>query len=492
MLPNVEITKTDNNTGVVRPSATGVLAIIAACSIGNYAEPITYTKTDLLAADRGYGPLCELAAYALPNSGKPIVALRSQATTPGAYSAVTKANGGTAAPAATAATFPLDDFSVVIKFPTGGALGAAGITYQVSLDGGKSYGPVLALGAALILTIPTTGISITLGTATQTILAGETLAFTTTRPLVTTADLTDPAGPLEALRVTSQPWECVLVDGVADAAMVSAVNTWILGLNLTGRYPTAILTARAKTAGETEPAYQTALAAVFAAATSLDVVVCADTADVASPVRGIVQARPWGLFVATRAMVVSRGTEPAYVALGPIPGASIADARGNPYHHDEARYPGLDDLRLTTARTFDGEVGVFITNTKMLSPTGSDYVFLPHARVMNRACEIAHSVLTKQLSRAVAKEPKAGPNGERYIHEATAQRLEGLVQIAISRELGAEVSDIRFQLARTDDISSNAGAVISCRLESVALAYVKKFAVVASYVKQITAPAAAT
>lgn len=492
MLPEVEITKADMQTGVVRPSDTGVCAIIAACSGGTLSQPTTYTKTDVCSSDNGFGPLPEFAAYMMPNSGKPIVGVKSAATTVGAYGTITNANKGTATPAATSATHPFDDFDVAIFFLTDGVLATEGITYQWSLDGGVTRSAILALGTALIITIPNTGLSFTLGTSTQTVLAGQTLTCHTTRPLVTTADLTDDDGPLEALRLTTVPFECVLIDGIADAAMVSAVNTWVLALNLVGRYPTVIMTARPWASDETNADYRAALATVFASATSLDIFVCADEADVTSPIRGVTQARPFGLFLAARMMKIARGVEPAYVELGPLPGVSILDTRGNPKHHNEARYPGIDDLRLVTARSFEDTVGVFVTNTKILSPTNSDYVFAPHARVMNRACEIAYQVLTKQLSAAIAKDPKPGPNGERYIHEAIAQRIEGLVQIAIDKELKGQVSDIRFTLSRTDDISSNQGAVITCQLQSVALAYAKKFQVTASYVKQITPAAAGT
>jgi Protein of unknown function (DUF2586) len=491
MLPSVGITKLDGQTGVVRPSATGVLAILAASSAGPLLTPITYVKPDLVAADFVSGPLPELATYHMPNSGKPIVAVRVTPGTPGAYGTVTNAGNGTAVPVAKAATTPSDSFDILITFVTGGALGTTGITYTYSFNGGPPSA-VQALGTALEIAIPNTGAAFTLGTAPQTILANQTLACSTTRPKLTTADLTGANGAFEALRVTSSPFEAVLVDGDADAAMVTAADTWVKTMNLAGKYPIVILTARPMTAVETEAAYKTALQGIFSASTSLDVVVCADEADLTSAIRGITQPRPVGLFVATRAMSVDRGVEPAYVALGPLPGARLADARGNPKNHDEAKYPGLDDLRLTTLRSFEGLAGAFITNTRMLSPVGSDYVFLPHARVMNRAAEIAYQVLTQQLSVAVAKNPKPGPNGERYIDETVAQRIEGLVNVAIQRELAGQVSDIRFSMLRTDDISSNQGAVISCKLESVALAYAKQFNVTASYVKQITSAAAGT
>ncbi len=104
---------------------------------------------------------------------------------------------------------------------------------------------------------------------------------------------------------------------------------------------------------------------------------------------------------------------------------------------------------------------------------------------MNRAAEITWQVLTKQLSRGVTKNPQPGPQGERYIADHAAELIEGLVQNAIDPALKGKVDDIKFSILRTDDISSNQGASLTCTLESVALAYIKEFVVSVRYVKQI-------
>lgn len=54
-------------------------------------------------------------------------------------------------------------------------------------------------------------------------------------------------------------------------------------------------------------------------------------------------------------------------------------------------------------------------------------------------------------------------------------------------ELGAQVDDLKFTCARTDDISSNEGAAITISAEVVSLGYVKKFNVSIGYVKSISA-----
>lgn len=481
MIPSVEFQKVDGGTGVVRPSAVGVLAIIAAAQSGTNNSAGSFARRDELKATHGWGHLTEFGAYVQALSRKPIVAVKSAASTAGDYSALVITNEGTSV-ITEGASAPLDEFDVVIQFTAGGTVGSAGAKYKYSLNGGKEFSKELALGTANTIAIPDTGVGVAL--AAGTILATTKVAFTTLGPKVTNADL--PAA-LEALRVTSSPFDAVLVDMEADATTVSTCDLWLKSLSTGGRFKTVVLTARPRNAGETEAQYKDALATIFDAAASTDVLVCADGGDLDSLLRGISQPRPTGLGVAARGMSIRVGEDPAYVGRGPLPGYRITDSRNNPKWHDEAKFPGLDDLRLTALRTIEGFNGVFINNARLLSPTNSDFVYWQHARTLNRGCEIAYQVLTKELSRGVEKNPEPGPNGERYIAEADARRFEGLVNAELERELvkPGEVDDMALLISRTDDIRSNAGAEITVELQSVSLAYVKKFKVSAGFVTAI-------
>ncbi len=419
-------------------------------------------------------------------TGKPIVAVRAEHSTEGAYGAVTTTGAGTSAITA-GATEPVDAFAIVVDFPVAGTIGIAGIQYRYSIDGGETFSRRTALGIANTITIPDTGATLALGAGT--ILAGEVAKVTTTAPALTNADL--PAA-LEALRVTSSPFEAVYLDLEADDDTVGVVGPWLVEMNKRGRYPVVYLTARPRDIDgeETEAEYKDALDALLSSVANIDVIIGADLGDLASPVRGISRAYPAGFFAAARTTSLRYGVDPAYVALGPLPGVRITDDRGNPKYHDENLFPGLDELRATSLRTFDGEgmEGVYLTNVNLVAPGGSDYVFVQHARTLNRGCEIAHQILTKQLSRGVRKSPTVGTGGERYIAETDAQDLEGLVNAQLSRELvtPGEVDDIRFSLSRTDDIRSNAGATLTGRLENVSLGYAKVFDVTAGHVTEIT------
>lgn len=478
MIPAVEIRKADFSTGVVRPSVEGVAAVIAPAEKGALNTPLQVMRRDTAVDEYGYGPLSEDGAYIMKESGHPVVLIRGDASTAGDYGTVTTTGGGTSA-ITEGATEPLDGYDVVVKFIDAGTIGVTGITYQYSLDGGLHYSAKKALGTANTIAIPNTGVSLALGAGT--ILAGETVEVSTTGPQLASTDLPD---ALEALRVSNLPWEVLFIDAPADAALVALVDAWLEELEAAGKFRAFVTNTRFRNRAtpETEAAYRTAMQTATASMASIRGTVAADGGDLTSVITGVVQTRPAALGLVGRAMAVDISTEPAYKADGPIAGFQLADARGNPKYHDEYLYPGLDDLRLATFRTFPGEEGLaYITNSNLTSPLNSDYVFLPHARVMNRLCEVAYQLLSTRLSKGVRKQRKPAPGGAVYILEDEALDIESYVQVGVEKVAKGRASGVVFSLMRDDDISSNAGAEINASLAVASLAYIKKFKVTAKF-----------
>jgi hypothetical protein len=483
MVPKARLRKADGKTGVVRPSSSGVCAIIAPCEKGTANQPASYARDDLAVTDFGNGILTGAASYMIPIAQNPVVLIRGTATTAGVYSAITTTGGGTSVVTA-GASAPQDDYdSVIVTFITGGTIGVAGITYTESLDGGTNTSAKKALGTASTLTIPNSGVSLAL--AAGTILAGQTATFKTTGPRMTNSDITT---ALEALRTSSLRWEALLVLGHdADATTITTIDAWLLAREAEGRFRFFMANARGRNAGESEAAYLTAMDTAFSASASIRGIVAVDGGDLASatPGRTVIQKRPTSLAIAARLMDIAIGRDAAYVADGPVPGYSIADERANPKYHDELFFPGHDDIRLAALRSFDGRNGVFINNATVISPFGSDYVWAQHVRTMNRACEIAYDVMTAQLSAGINKNPKPGPAGEIYIAEESAREIDALVNQSLTELLG-QVNDILFTLSRTDNIGANGPITLTGALNLVALAYVKGFDVTAAFARSIT------
>lgn len=482
MLPIVTITKLDGQTGVVRPGADGVLLILAPAEKGQLV-PASYAKTKDVVTEYGAGLLSEFASHVLDRTKKPIVAVRGSASTAAVLSAVTAAGAGTSV--VTVSGTPLDDYRGIVKFVVGGTVGVAGAVYKYSLDGGVNWSRELALGTATSAVL--TGSGITVNFAAGTLLADSTFSFAATAARFQNADIVT---ALEAIRLSSLRFEAILVAGPLDATMVATVQTWITAREAEGRYYTFLANTRWKTSVETDAAYKADLDPIFANTVAASGLVCADSFEATSAITGRVQQRDFALSVAARSMAVDIGTSPSWVALGPLDGCVIKDAKGNPLHHDESQSPGLSDTRFTVARTFGGQddpEGTFINLPLLFSQSGSDYVIYPHMRVMNRACSIAKQLLTKRLQAGVEKVPDPNVPNKAVIAEYEAAEIESEITVTLRGELTESkkrASDTGFVLSRSDDLSSNGLHTLTGDVWIVALAYIGKFEIGAKFLRR--------
>lgn len=503
MLPSAPITKANGNVGSVQPSTTGVLAIIAASSSGTVNMPATFTRQSDVLAARGVGPLTDFAAYFMANAGKPVLAITPTCSTPGAYGSITKTGTGTFT-ATAGGTAPNDDYAVIVKFPTGGTLGTAGITYQWSLDGGNTWSAVTALGTGLTLgpfNVPvanvSSGVEFTLATSgTSTVGANDSFTCFTTRPQMSSSDL---IAALAALYNSTAPWDNILIDVDATSTLVSDVDSWITNLENRGKYVFSWMNTRKKMfplpTGETEAAFATAMGTLLASTATINVDVGTDGGYLPSPVTGLVMPRPVSLAIATRKHQYGLGVDPAFAGNGPIPEYQIADSNGNPLFHNEALYPGLDALRLSTFRTFDGKPGVYITNANILSGSGSSYVYDMHATVMNAACNTAFPILSNELGKGVQKQPPDPTSGAQYILETDAESIEQQVNPPVQAAVKGQAQAVEFVLSRTDNLAAagDGPATVTAELEVEYLVYIKQInttALPVSNIVTITATAA--
>lgn len=484
MLPGAEITNQDGNTGV-SPQAdpTGILAIIAACSGGAASELVASLYTDWATAlvDHGYGPLTELAAYQLNTAQKPVLLIRSPASTAGDMGVVDNSLMVGACRGSAGATEPLDRFDIEIQFVTAGTVGVTGITYKVSLDGGETFGPPIALGTSTSIVPTNTNATIDLTSAT--VVAADILAVTTTGPVLTASDFT---AALEALKQADLPWEAVLLDAEAGSTEIAALDTWLSGLETVGEYHTGALNSRFRdlAASESEATFATAMAAIrTASAGTIRAIVGTDGEDLISPIRSIFMRRPASSAVAAREMSVDLAVMASYIADGNLANARITTPTGAPKYHNEQKSPGLDDLGFCTLRTVPRHTGAYNTLTRLFSPAGSDWVFWPHARVMNKAKSLAYDELTAQCSIGVHVRKNPQNPSVKNITEADAQKLEGLVQSRYDTEIVPKrASAATFSLMRNDDLSSNGGNTLTGTIAIDGLRYIVKFAVTAKFV----------
>src|SRR5262249_41727805 len=156
MIPQTQLTVLDNQLGIRAP-ANAVLAIVATAATGELNKPQPFTRIPDLQKEYTEGPLVEVAAYAIERFGLAVLTVRAGASTPGAYGALAASFKGSSTPTLDQTTHPSDELEGLVRFLKGGTLGQDGITYQWSLDGGRSMSPAAALGAATSITLPEGG-----------------------------------------------------------------------------------------------------------------------------------------------------------------------------------------------------------------------------------------------------------------------------------------------------------------------------------------------
>lgn len=478
--PSVDLTIPDNQLGIRAPSSA-ILAIIGTSSSGTIATPAAFANIPDVVAAFGGGPLVEHAAYAIERYGLTVLCCRATGTTAGAYGAVTLTGTGTSVPTGDASVKPDNDYDLVIKVVVGGTIGITGITYQTSLDGGVTYGPVLSLGVANSITFTDGSCKINLGAGT--LVAGDLITSRTAAPKWDSAAL---GVALDAVRLTQSTWTFLDVCGDLDSTAVSTIDASLEAMRAAGRMRRAMGHFRRPTAGETEADYRTAFQTAFGASACKRLAVAAGWAAIDSSVSRRRYVRPVSLAAAPLQCAVSEEIDIAEIQFGPLPGVAIRDGNGNVLHHDETASPGLDNDRALTLRTWEGRgFGAFVNNPRLLSPAGSDYVYTQLGRVIDLASTISKRELEPLLSKGVT----VIPDGSGRITEEDAAAIEGIVNAALVAELTGlrKCTTALFSLSRTDNVLTT--GTISWQTRVVPLAYLKKLVGKVALVASDKAPA---
>jgi hypothetical protein len=446
-LPQVTITELDGALGILPLSAGSLYAVVGPSTGGPLNLPATFGRVKDVIATYGAGPLVESAAHFLERYGRPVIIVRTATAADGVVSSVTADAEGSSAVTVASGAKPDDDHEVVLRIVHGGTRGTAGITYQVSVDAGRSFSPVTALGTADHVDVPEAGI-LTLAISAGNLVAGDLFGLRTAAP---TFDATGLGAALAALANSAASWEIVHVAGPIDASAFDTVETKLAALFAIGKYRAWVGNVRAAGFGETEAAYLTAMTTAFGVKAAKFGALCGGSCKLPSSVSGRIVRRPVSFAYAALEASVSAEVDTADVNLGPLAGVSIRDANGNPDEHDEAINPGLDDARFVTLRTWDGLAGVYVTRPRMFSAEGSDFYLLPHRRVLNLAHAALRQFFIRRLNRPIRVNKTTG-----YILESEALEIEEGARAVMRGVLLAKpkASAINFVLSRTDSLLS--------------------------------------
>ena len=284
--------------------------------------------------------------------------------------------------------------------------------------------------------------------AVGSVVAGDYFAFRVTAATWNSSDL-DTA--LTALKNTQQTWDGALMVGAAGSSTFDTVDTWLAGMAEKNKFRRAIMNTRIPNEGESEGDYLDAMTTIFGTKSSRWINLCFGSDKMISALTARSYRRPVSWRVAIEEILVDAAQDLAAVAKGPLDGIQIADDAGNPDDHDETIFPGADDARFTTLRSFDGRPGVFINNGRIFAPVGSDFIFVQFRRIMNLGARALVSYLEERLSAAIGIDPKTG-----FIAESTAAELEAGGQQAMAAVLMpfGRAAAVSFVVSRTDNILS--------------------------------------
>lgn len=467
--PNVTMTELDGALGILPPSAGALLALVGTSTSGTVDTPAGYARVSDVVADFGFGPLVEAAAYAITKFGRPVLLTRTGDTTAGTLTSAVLVGTGTAAVSVSGSPDPNDDYEFYFEVITGGVLGTAGITFKWSMDGGRTLSEETDLGTALTFDYTDSGdpavgdVELTLGIATETLVAGDVITFRATAPMWNATEITS---ALLALRKCAQLWSVAHIVGAMDATLFAAVETAVAAMPNYGKDRMYIGHARVPAVGESESTYVTALNTIYSSLSTIYGAVCAGTAKMISGVSGRQYRRPPSFWVAPAHAVNSEEVNLANVKVGRMDGVILTDSNGNPDDHDESTNPGLDDARFLVLRTWEGRPGVYINRPRMLSTPTSDYQLIPHRRVINVAKTIVRSYLEERVNQEILVDSDTG-----YILEEEALEIEAGAMAALRGALLAKpkASGVNFTLSRTDNLLST--RTMNCTARVMPVAY---------------------
>ena len=397
--PVVNITELNGALGV-SPSGD---KLHAAIGVGGTSPvlavdtPASFARTSDIVTALGGGPLCEYGCWYVETYHKPILLVRTGQTTAGTPGTLVISGVAGTSVVTLAVTAPNDDYEFLFKVIAGGTIGVAGITYQYSLDGGRTLSATTALGTANTFAFPGSG-GVTLNFAAGTLIAGDNVTSRGTAPNWNTSELTS---ALTALGNTSTQWREVNIVGVIDANAFDAIELRMSALSTAGKPKMWLGNGRVPAIAESEATYLAAMNTIFSSKASDYGALCFGAQKMTSAVSGRKYKRPASWATASRQGSVSEEINIADVNLGPLVGTSIRDSNGNADEHDETLNPGADDAKFCALRTWDGFGGVFVNRPRLFCNPSSDFQLMPHRLVMNLAREAARLFLIKRLNKPV-------------------------------------------------------------------------------------------
>jgi len=434
---------------------TRVPAVLGCSSSGSAGQTALLSSVDDCIATFGHGRLTELVAMYLDLAGVPVLACKVATVTAGACGSITQPSAPAAQLSITTAT-ARDNYNVQIVVTRAAAdLAALTAAVKISLDGGATFGPELAVPSSGALTIGDTGVAVDFADGTFTV--GDIYSFAATAPTWDTSALTT---ALTALNAEPLDYEFLHVAEPANREAATAVQTALSTLALNGVYRRALLSSRDQSSGENVSAWQTALLgtspgfALYDGDHYLDVT--AGYGSVRSRTTGALHRRPVSWVIGPHAArlrtvinesVAGLAEHPGAVHLGPIAGLEEGSLA-----HDMRLLPSLDAGGFMGLQSHIGRAGYFATDRTMAAQP-SDFATVMNARVVVEGATVAMGLLTEHVGRRFRLAAGGAIDGR------DADALDAQLTDAFRREMGPLIVEGRVTVDRTSVSGQLRGAM---------------------------------
>ncbi len=471
---DVEITLLDGGGSTVVTASSKVAVVIGTCSGGTAAQIVASRDPVGLQNAVGTGPAVELAAL-LISKGATVLFQKAATITAGVAGAVTAFATGTSVVTVSGAAY--DSYFVKFLVVKGGTRGTTGITFQISLDAGRNYGPVIALGTAVTYAI--TGTNLTLAFAVGTMVATESVTFATQEPLTSAASVQTCLIALEASPYAVTGWGLMaihggtLFGGAADGtfgwtgADASTLEGYLDTMVTTKTFTVALINARDNKvpvalwggAGETDAVWAAAIALDYAAVSAKRVSAWGGNYNMPGQYQiGLVglprYRRPAMWSVAARQVQILPQTHAGRKSDGSL-SSIIVDPTNDPNdgfnYHDELNAPALDVARFGSLRKRKGTPGYFVVQPRLMAPPGSVFA-KPEGLPLRNVADIGCALLHQSLESVINSDVLLNDNGT--LNEVAAQGIETVERGVLRDNMLAKsmISNFAFTIDRTNNV----------------------------------------
>jgi hypothetical protein len=449
-LPGQVFTIVDPGLGGVS-LASNVPLVAGICSSGTAATLKSYSSIATLVSDNGYGPAVEDAASIMQKSGGPVRFCKIAQSSAGSVSA-TWTKSGSGPDITNNSSTPYYFYEPIITITTGGAL--ATMKFKYSLDGGRTYSPIITSPVGGNYTIANSGINITFAAGTY-VAADTYYPAAVTAPIYTSTEL---SAAVTGINASPYYWDFFVLSGVhaavatavtISAALAGHIATW----HSKYKFISAICDAASADSSSN----------VAAGYTTADrwIMPCYGYADTTSavPIVGCSTPRHTTLthaaVRATSELISTHLGRVASGALAGIPGPTTDFPA--PLSYDENENDLLDQLGITTIRSFYGLPGYYLTGGRIKPSFGSDFTDWHKARVFNTARRVTYQLQAGFQNRSFRT------NSDGTIDKRDAgpaqERVQKALEAVLINQYNAEgvkghVSAVRYTIDTTNNINS--------------------------------------